>query len=472
MFKFRYFTDVAKKIGKSVANSDRPIICIQGLGFVGTAMAIAVAHARDSSGSPYYDVIGVDLPTSEGQHKIAAINEGKLPFECDDQKLNAAFQAVRRTGNLVASSDPEVYSLASVIVVDVNLDVSIDGKELSANWDSFRRAIRTLGKYMRAGCLVIVETTVPPGTCEKVIAPELARAMRLRGLKENGFLLAHSYERVMPGKEYFDSIVNFWRVYAGHTPEAADVCEDFLSKIINVEQFPLTRLNSTTASETAKVLENSYRAVNIAFMEEWGRFAESVGIDLFEIISAIRKRPTHSNMRQPGFGVGGYCLTKDPLLATVSVRELFEFEHIEFPFSSMAITVNSKMPIVSIEKLKKMLGVSLKGKSILLLGVSYRQDVGDTRYSPSEVFVRGTRAHGAKVECHDPFVDFWPELSQELLSDLPSADNFDAVVFAVPHEQYKSLDVNAWLNGCTPAVLDANNVLSKKQREAFMAQAV
>ena len=118
----------------------------------------------------------------------------------------------------------------------------------------------------------------------------------------------------MPGKNYFDSIVNYWRVYAGIDDESAKKCEKFLKKIINTKDYPLTRLSDTTSSETAKVLENSYRAANIAFIEEWGRFAEDIGIDIFEIIESIRMRPTHSNIRQPGFGVGGYCLTKDPIL--------------------------------------------------------------------------------------------------------------------------------------------------------------
>ena len=114
----------------------------------------------------------------------------------------------------------------------------------------------------------------------------------------------------MPGKNYFDSIINYWRVYAGIDKKSADRCERFLSKIINIKDYPLSRLKNTISSECGKVLENSYRAVNIAFMEEWGRFAEDANIDIYEIVKSIRLRPTHQNIRQPGFGVGGYCLTK------------------------------------------------------------------------------------------------------------------------------------------------------------------
>jgi nucleotide sugar dehydrogenase len=280
-------------------------------------------------------------------------------------------------------------------------------------------------------------------------------------------LVAHSYERVMPGEAYFDSIVNFWRNYAGHTPEAADACEAFLSRVVNVAEYPLTRLHSTTACETAKVLENSYRATTIALMEEWGRFAEAVGVDLFEVISTIRRRPTHSNMRQPGFGVGGYCLTKDPLLGAVAARQLFGIDDLDFPFSTLAVETNRQMPLVTLEMLDSLLDGGVTDKNILLLGVSYRQDVADTRFSPSEVFVRGALARGATVACHDPLVTDWPELGVAVANQLPPLDHVDAVVFAVPHREYVDLDVCGWLNGSRPVVLDANAVLSSRQHRAL-----
>ena len=444
----------------------RSVICIQGLGFVGFAMATAVASACDRAGNPYFDVIGVDLPTAEGAAKVEAINRGELPITTTDEELLAAFAKTRQTGNLRATTDPAAYERADVTVVDIHLDVLRHDAVPSVNFDGFRRAIRVLGERMRPGSLVMVETTVPPGTCERVVAPELAATLRKRGLPEDAILLAHSYERVMPGRDYFRSIVNFWRVYAGATPQAAQVCAAFLSKVIHVDQYPLTLLHSTTASETGKVLENSYRAVNIAFIEEWGRFAEAVGIDLFEVIDAIRMRPTHSNMRQPGFGVGGYCLTKDPLLAAIAARDLFCRSDIGFPFSQQAVAVNDRMPLHTLEEVRRRLGGSLAGKKLLLLGVSYRQDVGDTRYSPSEIFVRAAEAEGAAVSCHDPLVTFWPELDREVTGPLPSAKDFDAVIFAVPHEEYRGIALANWLQGSRPLLFDANNVLTTSQREA------
>ena len=294
-------------MNNTIKSDKCPVVCVQGLGFVGTAMSVVVANARNKNNKPYFNVIGVDLPTSEGCAKIESINNGKFPFQINDRKMINAFREVVDNGNLIATTELKTFTLADIVIVSVNLDIVYEDDIPKLSLGGFINAIRSLGKYMKPDSLIIVETTVPPGTCERVIVPELARFLRKRGLSENSILLAHSYERVMPGRECFDSIVNYWRVYAGHTARAAEACKNFLSKIINTEEYPLTRLDSTTSSEIGKLLENSYRAVNIAFMEEWGRFAEDIGIDLFEVIDAIRMRPTHSNIRQPGFGVGGYC---------------------------------------------------------------------------------------------------------------------------------------------------------------------
>jgi len=263
--------------------------------------------------------------------------------------------------------------------------------------------------------------------------------------------------------------VNFWRVYSGHTPKAADACERFLSQVVNAEKYPLTRVGSTTASEMGKVLENSYRAMTIAFMEEWGRFAEELDVDLIEVVNAIRKRPTHSNIRQPGFGVGGYCLTKDPLFAAVAARDLFGMPpNVDFPFCRQAVKTNQEMPIRCLNRLEAELG-GLKAKKLLLLGVSYRQDVADTRYSPSEDFVREAERRGAHVTCHDPLVTHWSELDRKLPPELPSAKGMDAIVFGVPHREYQTLNVLGWVAAERPLIFDANAVLSKAQRSALSA---
>lgn len=442
-------------------------VCVQGLGFVGAAMAVAVAAACDENGEPLFDVTGVDLPNDQGLERVDRLNGGDFPFSVSDERLMAEARSAVERGNLRGTTDPSVYADADVVLVDVNLDVDQSGDLAKVNLTPFRKAIRCLGARIKTGALVIVETTVPPGTCSRVVAPELEAAFAERGLPRDAFLLAHSYERVMPGEHYLDSITNFWRVYSGHSDAAADACEAFLCRVISTAEYPLTRLANTTASELAKVMENSFRATNIAFIEEWARFSEAMSVDLYSVIDAIRMRPTHSNMRQPGFGVGGYCLTKDPMLPGIAARQLFERPDLTFPFSEAAVRTNNLMPLVSVERLEALLGGVLEGKRILLMGVSYRQDVADTRYSPSETFARAASARGAEISAHDPYVRYWPELDMPVAADLPASDTLDGIVLAVPHKGYGSLDLKEWLGTSSARVLDANNVLTSAQRAAL-----
>ena len=446
----------------------RQLVCVQGLGFVGAAMAAAVAAAKRPNGTVWFDVVGVDLDTPDGRERVGAINRGELPFPTTDLKLVKTTAEAHAAGNLHATTDPRAYGAAAVILIDVNFDIEHENGEPRFALGAFREALRAVAGHMREDALVIVESTVPPGTCARIVAPELARTLESRGLRGDRHLLAHAYERVMPGDHYLDSIVNFWRVYAGHTGAAADACEAFLSKVIDVERFPLRRLHSTTASETAKVLENSFRAVTIAMMEEWGQFAEAVGVDLFEVISAIRVRPTHSNIRTPGLGVGGYCLTKDPLFASVAAKSLFERPDIGFSFSTRAVETNARMPVRSVERLEALfVDRGLRGRRLLLLGAAYRPDVGDTRHSPSQVFYEEVRRRGAEVIVHDPLVRRWKEVGVDVLLELPPARDVDALVFAVAHREYAAFDFAAWLSGSRPHVLDTNGVLTAEQRGAF-----
>jgi nucleotide sugar dehydrogenase len=445
------------------------VVCVQGLGFVGVAMATAIASARDDAGLPRYLVIGLDLPIPVGRAKVEAIGSGQLPFATTDEQFKAAFVEAVSSGNLVATTDERVLALGDVTVIDIHLDLDLTAKPPKAALEPFRRAIATVGKYAKPGSLVLVETTVPPGTTATVVQPTIQTALADRGLPADCVHIAHSYERVMPGPQYFDSIVRFWRVYAGTDESSAEACAAFLETVILTEEFPLTRLSSTTASETAKVLENSYRAMSIAFMDEWGRFAESLAIDLFEVIEAIRVRPTHSNIREPGLGVGGYCLTKDPAFPQVSLSEFFPDVHVDFPLTTLAMQVNSQMPLATVARLEEVLGGSLSAKHILLMGIAYRPDVEDTRYSASIVLAEALVAAGAVVHAHDPLAHEWPLEASTLTASLPAAVEFDAIVFTVAHSSFITLDIVDWLGSARPWIVDANHVLTTEQRTRLSA---
>ncbi len=448
---------------KSKVQNRDSCVAIIGLGFVGSAMATATASKLNNNGDPVFNVTGVDLPSISGQERINCINAGEFPFKTNDNKLANELKKAIERGNLIATSNTSTYEKADVVIVSINCDlVKENGQEKIALYN-FTDSIREIAENISENTLVIVESTVPPGTCERIVYPLFIDIFKKRKLNLNKFYLAHSYERVMPGNEYFDSIINYWRVYAGINKESAEKCEDFLSKIINTADYPLTHLSNTTASETGKLLENSYRAVNIAFIEEWGRFAEDTGVDLYEVINAIRIRPTHSNIRQPGFGVGGYCLTKDPLFAKIAAKDILKLNGHEFPFSTKALDVNAKMPLVTLNKLKDYFDDDLNGKKILLMGVTYRQDVGDTRFSPSEIFVKEARLCGAEIIAHDPLVDYWNELNMDIKTELPDSTDYDAIVFAVPHKEYADINLNKWIIQNGTLLFDANNVLSKQQ---------
>ena len=437
-------------------------LVVQGLGFVGSAMAIACAMAKGQDGRLAFNVVGVDLPTEQGLRRINSINAGEFPFETNDQFLIEAAMQVNLAGNLTATANEEVYGLADVVIVDIHLDVDQSSDVLAkVNFGAFKSAIRSFASRIAPNTLVIIETTVPPGTCELVVAPILKECMLARGLDPESILLAHSYERVMPGDHYLDSIRNFWRVYAGHTKSAGEACHQFLSQVIDTKSFPLTQLRSTTESELAKILENAYRAVNIAFVDEWSRLAEKIGVDMFNVLEAIRVRPTHNNIRQPGFGVGGYCLTKDPLLAEVAANQLFALPGLQFPLSRSAVLINREMPMETLKQVEAELG-NLRGKKILLLGVTYRQDVGDTRHSPSTFFAIKASARGALIRAFDPCAKLWPEIDITLELELPPAEEFDVIVIAVQHRQFRNMDFAQWMGGSSAMLFDANNVLDEE----------
>jgi len=223
----------------------------------------------------------------------------------------------------------------------------------------------------------------------------------------------------------------------------------------------------------AKVLENSYRAMNISFVVEWSRFAEEAGVNLYEIVSAIRVRKTHANLMLPGIGVGGYCLTKDPLLASWSRRTFFGGST-GLDGSVNCVATNDRMPLYAFERLARVCG-DLNGKHVAVLGVSYRGDVGDTRFSPVNLFVTCLKDAGATVVCHDPFVAFWPERESIVEQDLGAmlAANPSVVVISSGHKQYMLEETISSLMGCNPmTVFDTIGLLTARQIELLSTRHV
>lgn len=452
-------------------HKDKPVVVVQGLGFVGAVMSLVCANALTEE----YAVMGVDLARPYTYWKIKSINEGKFPIVASDPKIEEFYQKSREKGNLYATYDGYAYAKADVIIVDINLDVAkktgfhgeLDGYDVDLT--AFKKAAEAIGNKCKEDVLILVETTVPPGTCQKIVYPIIKECLEKRGLATDKFRLGHSYERVMPGPEYIDSIQNFYRVYSGINKESADATEQFLRTIISTEQYPLTRLGSTNATEMAKVLENSYRAMNIAFAVEWSRFAEEANVNLYEVVKAIRMRPTHKNLMLPGIGVGGYCLTKDPLLASWSKQTLFGSEQ-SLGQSEQGVKINDKMPLYAYQFMKRELGLEdLSGKKALLLGVSYRSNVGDTRYSPVEPFYNYLLKDNSEVYLHDPYVRFWEEKEVDVAERYDAAfeEKLDIVAITTGHVEYKKSEdlMNLLLAQDSLFILDTVGLLSEQEIE-------
>ncbi len=471
-----YTTEFEKiqKIVEEQRSLDREIVVVMGVGFVGSVMAGVVADSVDpQSEQPNKFVIGMQRPSTRSFWKIPYLNRGVAPVEAEDPEVAPLIRrCVLEKKTLLASFTYDVLSLADVVVVDVQCDYHKetfgDVKQGHADIAALESSLKIIGEQIKPDCLVLIETTVPPGTTEYVAYPIIKKAFQKRGLESDEPLLAHSFERVMPGRNYVASIRDFWRVCSGINEVARERVTKFLSDVINVDKFPLTVLDRPIESETCKIIENSYRATLLAFLDEWSVFSERNGVDLTKVIEAIKVRPTHSNIIFPGPGIGGYCLPKDGGLGVWAYHTLMGFEDDLFKITPLSIDINDTRGLRAVQLVRDALrnmGKIVAACKIAVLGVSYRQDVGDTRYSGSEIVVRKLTEMGADVVTHDPYVKHWWELekqdtypapghslarffrNQEKLADLQMMDNIeetlkgaDAMVLAVGHEDYLSLD--------------------------------
>ena len=488
-----------KKMQKLVEEQrlqNREIVVVMGVGFVGSVMAGVVADSVDpESGQPTKFVIGMQRPSTRSFWKILYLNRGMAPVEAEDPEVAPLIRrCVLEKKTLIASFTYDVLTLADVVVVDVQCDYHKETfgnvKQGHADIAALEASLKIIGEKIKPECMVLIETTVPPGTTEYVAYPIIKRAFKKRGLENTEPLLAHSFERVMPGRNYVASIRDFWRVCSGINTESRKRVTDFLSGILNVENYPLTVLDRPIESETCKIVENSYRATLLAFLDEWSVFSERNGVDLTKVIDAIKVRPTHSNIIFPGPGIGGYCLPKDGGLGVWAYHTLMGFEDDIFKMTPLSININDTRGLRVTQLVRDALrnmGKIVAATKIAVLGASYREDVGDTRYSGSEIVVRKLTEMGADVVVHDPYVKHWWEMekqdtypapdhslarffrNQETLADLRMIINLDetikgadAMVIAVRHHDYLSMDPDEMVKmaGKPMAVIDCFGILN------------
>ena len=478
------------------------IVLVMGLGFVGAVMAGVVADSVDKkTGRSTKFVIGMQRPSTRSFWKIPLFNRGVSPIKAEDPEVAPMIErCVNNKQTLTATFTYDALKLADVLVVDVQCDFIKQElgnlKSGYADISALENSFKIIGEKISPHCLILIETTVPPGTTEFVAYPLIKKAFKARGI-DNEPLLAHSFERVMPGKNYVQSIRDFWRVCSGINQTSKKKVTKFLSEVLNVDEYPLTVLDRPIESETCKIVENSYRATILAFLNEWSLFAETNSVDITKVIDAIKVRPTHSNIIFPGPGIGGYCLPKDGGLGLWAYKHLMGFPDDIFNITSQAININDTRALHAAQLVRDALrnmGRIVAASQITLLGASYREDVGDTRYSGSEIIVRKLTEMGAEMKAHDPYVQHWWELEKQdtypavgaswsrffrnqehlkefsMTTELEEAlKDSDAVIFAVRHQPYLNLipDEVVKMAGAPLAVVDCFGILDDVKIERY-----
>lgn len=467
-----------EKISLEHRKAGRQIVAVQGMGFVGCVMAAVIADAEDAAGNPRYYVHGQQRASIRSYWKVQVINKGVSPVSSSDAEVPEIFKrTILEKKTLRATWLNYAFEVADVVVVDIQLDATKpafgEAERGYCDLSAFRDGMRTLGKHIKPDCLILVETTVPPGTCEKVVKPIIEEEFTKRGIniKKHPPLIAHSYERVMPGAQYVKSIRNFWRVFSGVNQKSKEFAREFLTNVLDTENYPLTELENTNSSELSKVMENSYRATNIALTLEWAKFAEKIGVDIFKVRDAIRKREgTHDNLLRPSLGVGGYCLTKDPVLANWAMNAIFDLKG-SLDVAINSVNINDTMPLHTIELIHEDIP-SLEDVVVCVLGVSYLEELGDTRHSPSETLVRVLNESWAIVRVHDPYVDYWSEMENiPVLSDQKKAmRDADVIIFAVGHQEYKNYEPEEVVKiaGKKTLIVDCSNFLTDDKINRYL----
>ncbi|MFO8128293.1 MAG: UDP binding domain-containing protein [Bacteroidales bacterium] len=494
-----------KRLADQARIEGKEIVVVMGVGFVGAVMAAIIADTKNEKGNYTKFVIGCQRPSVRSYWKIPVLNEGRSPVKAEDPQVD---QLIRRTVNeektLIATYNSDCLKLADVVVVDVQCDYTKNDlgnmRNGEADMAALDATLKTIGSKIPHSALVLIETTVAPGTTEFVAWPILKKEFRKRNMQQTP-LLAHSFERVMPGKEYVASIRDFWRVCSGCDEKARIRVEKFLHEVLNTKEYPLTVMDRPIESETTKIVENTYRASILAFLNEWSLFSERNGVDLIKVINAIKMRPTHSNIIFPGPGIGGYCLPKDGGLGYWSYKHILGFEDGDniFRITPEAIDINDTRALhvagLTRDALRNM-SRYIAGSDVLLCGASYRQDVGDTRYSGSELVVRKLVEMGAEIRIHDPYVEHWYELenqdeypapgkswkrffrNQEHLKEArvqkdlkASLNGAEVMILAVPHAPYIHLDprqIVEWAGGPL-AIIDCFGILNDEEIRTYFS---
>jgi UDP-N-acetyl-D-glucosamine dehydrogenase len=406
-------------------------IAVIGLGYVGLPLAVAFAQKG-------FKVLGIDTDA----HRIERIRNLKS-YNADVS--NACLGKIIRRKIFSVSMDFNLLDEADIAIICVPTPLK---RKYTPDISFILRAVRSITSHLHKDMLVILESTTYPGTTEELIKPELEKS----GLKAGkDFYVAFSPERIDPGNKNF-VVTKIPKVVGGLTKTCAQLTGLLYSQIIQNVHL----VSSCRSAEMTKLLENSFRIVNIGWINEIAQMCHALDIDVWEVINAAKTKPFGFMPFYPGLGVGGHCIPEDPLYL------YWKAKHYDFncKFIKLAADINADMPHYAVERLKEMLGKSFKNAKVLVLGVTYKKDVKDLRKSPSLKLIELLQKH-ARVDYYDPLVPFVKLGGLDIKSiDLTPAKlkGYEVVVVAVDHSavNYDLIYKNARL------IFDTRNVYKNK----------
>jgi len=391
-----------------------PKLIVVGLGYVGIPVASVFANEN-------YDVVGIDIV----KDKVEKINKGIYPISGEEPGLEELLKKVVQNGKLRASADYSECKDADFIIICV--ETPLDRKTKKPDTGAIESATASVGKNLNHGALVSIESTIAPFTIQNVIKPILEKESGLKAGKD--FYLAHCPERLMAGRLLLN-LESYDRVIGGTDRKSAERAKKLYSSVCKGK----LHITDCLTAELVKTAENTYRDVQIAFANEIGLICEEFGIDAFEARRLVNTCPFR-DMHFPGPGVGGHCIPKDPILL-ISMLKKYDSKIIK-----NARLLNDYMPLHVAKLAEDALGearLKIGDSTIAILGLSYLQNTGDVRNSPSIVVYEALKNKGAKLRVHDPYASYE---GIKVLGSLDEAlKGADCALIVTAHDEYKEMD--------------------------------
>jgi nucleotide sugar dehydrogenase len=427
-------------------------ISVIGLGFVGFPLYISILNTKSKISS----VIGLEDNSKKGKIKIKKILQTKKNY-FNNKQLDYLFNRNKKKINVSTNYKNLIKSDFIFVCIPFHID-----KNLKTNEKSYFLAIKKYYLVAKKNSIIILNSTLPPGYTKNLITK-----FKKQNIYRKDVGIVFSPERVEPGLNYLKSIVDSPRVFSSNSNHAiSQKIKKLFSIIFNTKKFKPIELKKYEEAELCKILENSYRAANIAFIEEWGILAEKLGINIYSILDAIKQRKTHSNIMKPGLGVGGYCLTKDPYFAKFSSLNYLS-KKIEFPFIDLSMKTNLQMHSRSISILRNIL-IKHKIKKILIIGISYTNNVDDLRNSRGIDMLKFIKTKKINTHIYDEAMKQNKILGSKVLNKISKINDYDCIILINKSSAMKKINLNKIKRDIN--LLDLNNVLDEKEIDILSAR--